>query len=283
MGLDVGIPNVINTAHAAGIPADLVNEVRGGLALGDQGVHPIDMASAFATFAADGKYREPYIVSKVTAADGRVLYEHDANPGEQRIPQQVARNVTEAMLDVAKSSSIPLAGGRAVAAKTGTVQQSGRDNKDAWTVGYTPSLSTAVWVGSDASDAIRDSRNRPIYGRMLPGQMWQEFMNNALKGTPKESFSRFVPMGTPPVDNGAGGQPSTTTTSTPPTSTPNSSNQNGGNGGNSGSNGSSNGNSNRNNSGNSNGNGNGNGSSSGNGGSGGLFGIGGSSGSNSSG
>jgi membrane peptidoglycan carboxypeptidase len=209
MALDTGTQRVIDAAHAAGIPANLLPEARGGIALGDQEVHPIDMASAFATFAADGVYRAPYIVSKVTTADGRVLFEHEEeNPGEQRFPQQVARNVTESMLDVVKSSNIALDGGRPVAAKTGTVQQSdtGRDNKDAWTVGYTPSLSTAVWIGTDTSEPIRDSRNRPIYGRMLPGQIWQEFMNTALKSTPEEEFSDFVPMGTPPSGYGSGEQ-----------------------------------------------------------------------------
>ncbi|MFD1528114.1 transglycosylase domain-containing protein [Pseudonocardia aurantiaca] len=230
MALDTGLRKVIDAAHSVGIPNDVLDRpATGGIALGDQEVHPIDMASAFATFAADGVYRQPYIVSKVTAADGRVLYQHETNEGEQRIPQQVARNVTESMLDVARSSSFPLDGGRAVAAKTGTVQQSdtGSDNKDAWTVGYTPSLSTAVWLGTDTSEAIRDSRNRPIYGRMLPGQMWQEFMNSALQGTPKESFSRFVPMGTPPTGYGSGEQTSgSVATSTPPTSSQDSGNNN---------------------------------------------------------
>ena len=211
MALDVGTRKVIDTAHQAGIPDDLLPESRGGIALGDQEVHPIDMASAFATFAADGARHEPYIVAKVVAADGRVLYEREATAGRSRRSRSsVARNVTEAMLDVAGSSRIALSDGRVVAAKTGTVQHPTirGQNKDAWTVGYTPSISTAVWVGTDLSEPIQNSAGRPIFGRMLPGSIWQEYMNDALRGTPKEQFSKFVPMGeAPAADPALGGPP----------------------------------------------------------------------------
>ena len=101
---------------------------------------------------------------------------------------------------MASSSSIGLSDGRAVAAKTGTTQSikyTGQ-NKDAWTVGYTPSLSTAVWIGTDVSDAIKDASGRPIFGRMVPGSIWKEYMSNALRGTPTEPFSAFTPIGTAP-------------------------------------------------------------------------------------
>jgi membrane peptidoglycan carboxypeptidase len=202
MALDVGPSKVVDVAHEVGIPEDLLPEARGGIALGDQEVHPIDMASAFATLAADGTRHEPYLIKKITAADGRVL--HDAgepDAGRQAVPQQVARNVTEAMLDVASFAGIGL-GDRPVAAKTGTVQLPGSNgqNKDAWTVGFTPQLSTAVWVGTDVSEPIKNAAGRPVYGRMLPGSIWQTFMVDALRGRPVAQFSRFVPMGDPPFN-----------------------------------------------------------------------------------
>jgi len=209
MGLDITPARVIDAAHQAGIPGDLLPERRGGISLGDQEVHPIDMASAYATFAADGERHPPYIVAKVVAADGRVLIDRtddsDAQ-GTQAMSRQVARNVTESMLGVAGSSNIGLADGRTVAVKTGTVQLPGtRDqNKDAWTVGYTPSISTAVWIGSDASDSIRDAGGKPIFGRMVPGSIWKEYMSSALRGTPTEAFSTFVPLGTPPSAENSG-------------------------------------------------------------------------------
>ena len=195
MGIDTGPQRVVDAAHQAGIPSDELPSPTAGISLGDKEVRPIDMASAFATFAADGIRRDAYVVSKVTAADGRVIYDHGTTTGQQAVPQPVARNVTEAMIEVAGSARIAPAG-RVVAGKTGTVQHptlTGQ-NKDAWMVGYTPSVSTAVWVGTDQSDPIKTAAGRPVFGRMLPGSIWQTFMNGAPRG---EQFSPFVPLGTP--------------------------------------------------------------------------------------
>ena len=195
MGIDTGPQRVVDAAHQAGIPSDELPNPTAGISLGDKEVRPVDMASAFATFAADGMRREPYVVAKVTAADGRVIYDHGAATGQQAVPQAVARNVTEAMIQVASSAGIAPSG-RVVAGKTGTVQHPtlNGQNKDAWMVGYTPSVSTAVWVGTDQSDPIKNSAGRPVFGRMLPGSIWQTFMNGAPRG---DQFSPFVPLGTP--------------------------------------------------------------------------------------
>jgi membrane peptidoglycan carboxypeptidase len=200
MGLDVGPQKVAEAAHQAGIPGDLLPNPTGGISLGDREVHPEDMASAYGTFAADGVKREPYLVAKVTASDGRVIFDRGStDTGQQVMDPEVARNVTESMTDVADSSRIGLSGGRPVAAKTGTVQ-SGTEgqNNDAWTVGYTPSVSTAVWVGTDDNSPIKNSSGNPIYGRMLPGSIWQSFMDDVLDGTPVERFSGFEPIGQAP-------------------------------------------------------------------------------------
>jgi membrane peptidoglycan carboxypeptidase len=211
LGIEVGPAKVAQAAHQAGIPADLLPDPSGGIALGDKEVHPVDMASAYATLAAEGIYHEPYIVSRVEAADGEILYEHEESQGRQAIPQQVARNVIEAMLDVAPKKKLDLPG-REVAAKTGTAQLEGSatDNRDAWMVGFTPAVATAVWVGSDLSDPIRNAQNRPIFGSGLPGQIWHEFMQTATEDTPVERFSTFVPIGDPPQD-----ELSTSATSSP--------------------------------------------------------------------
>jgi membrane peptidoglycan carboxypeptidase len=211
LGIQVGPRNVAEAAHQAGIPDDLLDGASGGIALGDKEVHPVDMASAYATFAAEGVYHEPYIVSRVEAADGEVLYENDEPSGRQVMPQQVARNVIEAMLKVAPKKNYDLPG-REVAAKTGTAQLEGSatDNRDAWFVGFTPQVSTAVWVGSDKSDPIRTTQKRPIYGSGLPGEIWHAFMKTATEDLPPARFSRFVPMGEPPTGNDF-----TTSTSSP--------------------------------------------------------------------
>ena len=199
MGIDTGPQRVVDAAHQAGIPETALPDPTAGIALGDKEVRPIDMASAFATFAADGMRREAYVVESVTAADGRVLYDHGTTSGQQAVPQSVARNVTEAMKDVPAGGDIAISRQAAQAGKTGTVQHPtlAGQNKDAWMVGFTPSVSTAVWVGTDTSEPIKNAQGRPVFGRMLPGKIWQSFMNSAAVN-PAERFSPFVPLGTPP-------------------------------------------------------------------------------------
>jgi membrane peptidoglycan carboxypeptidase len=202
LGIQVGPDNVAKAAHQAGIPEDLLPNPTGGIALGDKEVHPIDMASAYATFAAEGVYHEPYIVSRVEAADGEVLYENNGDTGRQVMSQQVARNVIEAMLEVAPKKGYDLPG-RQVAAKTGTAQLEGSatDNRDAWFVGFTRAKATAVWVGSDKSDPIRDVQRRPIFGSGLPGKIWHEFMKTATEDDPPQQFSTFVAIGKAPSND----------------------------------------------------------------------------------
>jgi membrane peptidoglycan carboxypeptidase len=241
IAVQVGATTVAQTAHTAGIPANLLPDPTGGISLGDKPVHVVDMASAYGTFAADGQHYDPYIVAKVTAADGRVLLDRGTSPeaAQAVFPQQLARNVTESMLDVATSSGFALSG-RLAAAKTGTNQLGDtRDNRDAWTVGYTPSLSTAVWVGTDKSDPIRTKSGAVVYGRTLPGPIWQQFMNAALKGAPKDTFSAFEPLGTAAyANNDPSGSSSSYYSSTTPTASPdgngndNGNDNNDGNGGN---------------------------------------------------
>jgi membrane peptidoglycan carboxypeptidase len=106
------------------------------------------------------------------------------------------------MLEVAPKQNVALPG-QQVAAKTGTAQLEGSatENRDAWMVGFTPTVSTAVWVGSDKSDPIRNAQGRPIFGSGLPGQIWHEFMKTATDDAPPERFSQFVPIGDPPQDD----------------------------------------------------------------------------------
>ncbi|MFC9996557.1 transglycosylase domain-containing protein [Nocardia sp. NPDC127526] len=219
---------IANAAHQAGIPEQIpgvpgktLTEEDGpplpSIVLGAYSVRPIDMASAYATLAASGAYRAPYFVQKVITGDGRVLLDREADPqpSEQRITPAVADTVTQAMLPIAAYSGKPLGGGRASAAKTGTTQlgETG-DNKDAWMVGFTPSLSTAVWVGTEQSQPIRTARGGAVYGSGLPADIWKQTMDGALEGTPAEAFPNPEPIpGSPPsnanwdiLNPGPGGQ-----------------------------------------------------------------------------
>jgi membrane peptidoglycan carboxypeptidase len=207
-----GPEDVANAAHQAGIADSfpgvshtLSEDGKGGppnngIVLGQYQTRVIDMASAYATLAASGVYHRPHFVQKVVNSEGRVLFDatNSDNSGEQRIDKGVADNVTSAMQPIAAySRGHALAGGRPSAAKTGTTQLGDTDaNKDAWMVGYTPSLSTAVWVGSVANNApLVNTYGSPVYGSGLPSDIWKATMDGALKGTTVESFPKPTQIG----------------------------------------------------------------------------------------
>lgn len=204
MDLDGRAQAVADAAHAAGVAESFGNvqktlqepngNVEGGVVLGQYPSRVIDMASAYATLAASGIYREPYFIQKVETSSGEVLYEHQQNKGKRVFPAKVADNVTSALEPVASYSngnglSDPNLGSRPSAAKTGTAQLGDTgENKDAWMVGYTPQLSTAVWVGTDRGTALTNYGGSPVYGSGLPAQIWRRAMNNALDGAPIQEF-----------------------------------------------------------------------------------------------
>lgn len=202
-----GPQKIADMAHRLGIPDQIpgvgktLTEPGGkgpnnGIVLGQYQTRPLDMASAYATLAASGIYHKPYFVSKVVSANGDVLLDRAADAGERRVSAVVADNVTDAMKPIAQSSrNHGLAGGRDSAAKTGTAQLGDtKDNKDAWMVGYTPSLSTAVWMGTDKGEPLRTSAGALIYGSGLPSDIWKATMDGALKGTPNEKFPKPGPI-----------------------------------------------------------------------------------------
>ncbi|KUH68098.1 penicillin-binding protein [Mycolicibacterium novocastrense] len=234
-----GPQDVADAAHQAGIAESfpgvehtLSEDGQGGppnngIVLGQYQSRVIDMASAYATLAASGVYHKPHFVQKVVNSEGEVLFDasQQDNSGEQRIEKKVADNVTSAMQPIAAySNGHALAGGRPSAAKTGTNQLGDTDsNRDAWMVGYTPSLSTAVWVGTtEGTKPLENQWGSPIYGSGLPSDIWKTTMDGALEDTDNESFPKpeeiggyaGVPQAPPP--------PSTTappTEVTPPSQT----------------------------------------------------------------
>jgi membrane peptidoglycan carboxypeptidase len=158
------------------------------IGIGEYEMRPIDQAVGFATLANGGVHHAAHFVSRVTDTEGAVLLENGADPGEQVMSADVANDTTFALEGVAQHSRRALDDGREVAAKTGTQGIDADDNSDAWMVGYTPSLSTAVWMGSDGYEPIRNSDEAIIYGAGLPGAIWQQFMDTVLAGTPEEDL-----------------------------------------------------------------------------------------------
>ncbi|AZG46701.1 transglycosylase domain-containing protein [Gordonia insulae] len=214
---------VADAAHKAGVAESFGDiqqtlqekngGIEGGVVLGQYPSRVLDMASAYATLAASGVYRAPFFVQKVETSSGDVLFDRQPEQGERRIPAKVADNVTAALEPIAgysngNSLSDPTLGSRPSAAKTGTAQLGDTgQNKDAWMVGYTPQLSTAVWVGTDRGTALTNYSGSSIYGSGLPAQIWKATMDGALEGKPIQQFPEpqsvggqaGVPYEPPPV------------------------------------------------------------------------------------
>ena len=200
--LENGPQDTADMAHKAGIakkipglPDETLTEGGEppfeGVVLGQYPVRVLDMATGLSTFANEGMYHKPHFVKKVIAADGEVLLDNSEMEGEQRVNKDVANNLISAMEPIAGASrNHALAGGRASAAKSGTAQllDTG-NNKDAWFIGATPSLSTAVWMGTDENVPLYSGGSGgSMFGAMDPADIWKSIMDSSLAGTEYESF-----------------------------------------------------------------------------------------------
>jgi penicillin-binding protein 1A len=143
------------------------------------------MTSVYGVFANDG-IRNPYqSILSVQDNTGKVLEQFEAN-GKQLISQNSTRILSDILSD--NTARTPTFGansvlnipGRDVAVKTGTTN----DNKDAWTIGYTPSVAVGVWVGNNDNVPMKKG------GAALAGPIWNAVMTEALKNLPNESFPK---------------------------------------------------------------------------------------------
>ncbi|MFI5714775.1 transglycosylase domain-containing protein [Nocardia sp. NPDC051750] len=221
LAMNNGPKAIADAAHQAGIPLEIPGvpgqsltemgaDPMPSIVLGTYLVRPLDMASAYATIAGEGRYHEPYFVQRVVRGDGRVLLDRSPDPeqqtgeqprpAEQRIPPEIAARAAAAMLPIADYSNGHGLSGRPSAAKTGTTQLGDTgQNKDAWMVGFTPSLSTAVWVGTELNLPIVTAGGGPVYGSGFPSDIWKETMDGALVDTPVEQIGNPPPGGPAPA------------------------------------------------------------------------------------
>ncbi len=181
----VGVEKIVANAENMGITTlvnnGTYNDANLAMSLGGltKGVNPLEMAAAYAVFANNGTYVKPYAISKIVDRDGKLIYEHKAFKRDAVKPRD-AYLVTNMLQDVLVWGTGGGGGiGRPAAGKTGTTD----GYIDAWFVGYTPNLSTAVWVGDDNNKFIQR-----MYGSGAPLDIWQSFMINALRNSPAPSF-----------------------------------------------------------------------------------------------
>lgn len=190
-----GIDRVLDLAEALGYTT-LGDRSRYGLALvlGGGEVKLIEHAAAFGTFANDGVRMPTTAILKVEDASGRVLEEWTQGEGTRVLDEQFARQITNVLSDndarayVFGARNYLTLPGRAAAGKTGTTN----DFRDAWMVGYTPSLVTGVWTGNNDNSEMR----RGADGSKIAAPIWQAYMSGALKGTPAEGFKAPEPVKT---------------------------------------------------------------------------------------
>lgn len=181
---EVGVNKIITNAEKMGITtlvdSGKYNDTNLAMALGglSKGVSPIEMASAYGVLATNGVYCRPYALIKIVDREGKVLFEQKSS-SKQVVDAKAAYLTTNMLEDVLVSGTAGGMGiGRPAAGKTGTTDT----NIDAWFVGYTPNLSTAVWVGDDNNQSIH------MYGSGAPLSIWHDFMVNALAATPARNF-----------------------------------------------------------------------------------------------
>lgn len=183
---EVGVDKIIANAEKMGIStmveSGAYSDANLAMALGglSKGVNPLEMAAAYGVLATNGMYCKPIALLKIVDREGKVLYEAKKSEAKRVIDAEAAYLTTNMMQDVFVSGTASGMGiGRQAAGKTGTTDT----YIDAWFVGYTPNLSTAVWVGDD--------NNKPMnymYGSGAPLSIWHDFMVNALASAPAASF-----------------------------------------------------------------------------------------------
>lgn len=172
LGQIVGLDNVAETARAMGITTPLDPRAL-SMPIGAFEVHPIEMAGAAAVIATGGVRHEPYFIERVDDRNGDVLWEHQDEP-ERVLSEQtacMAGQILEANVQGGTGTAAQLPD-RPAAGKTGTAQSFG----DAWFVGFTPQLATAVWMGNaEARVPMTGVGGRNVTGGSYPAQIWQTF------------------------------------------------------------------------------------------------------------
>jgi len=181
-----GVENVINLMSSMGY-STITPETQCGLSLvlGGCEVKLLDHVGAFTAFARDGERAETAAILKVEDKNGKVLEEF--KPKKYKVLEKnTARQINSILSDdearawVFGGGSLLTLPGRPVCAKTGTTN----DNNDAWTIGYTPSVVTGVWVGNSDGTDMKSGAT----GASVAAPIWNAYMRKALEGTPVEYF-----------------------------------------------------------------------------------------------
>ncbi|GAA4425613.1 hypothetical protein GCM10023169_23430 [Georgenia halophila] len=202
LNVEVGPQKTVEVAHRAGLPKDTAGlDPTPSNVLGPASPHPIDMARAYATFAAQGVRHDTHIVSEVRDATDNTIYTAETE-GERVFEQQVMADTTYAMSQVVERGTGVTASeiGRPAAGKTG----SSNAYRSAWFSGFVPQLSTTVAMFQTGEGGLEDELDgfggvSTISGSTFPTQIWRDYMAVATEGMPIKEFPpRSEPVWSPP-------------------------------------------------------------------------------------
>lgn len=183
VAMKYGPEKIVKLAKKFGITTLVDDDENAVIALGGltHGVTPLEMAGAYGGIANMGKFNKPTPIIKILDRNGKVLYEHKANP-TQVVKPETAYMMISMMEDVmTRGTGRGAAINRPCAGKSGTTS----DYHDAWFVGFTPDLACAVWIGDDNNDSLGG-----MTGGGEPATLWRTFMSNALADTPASDFDK---------------------------------------------------------------------------------------------
>ncbi len=182
LGDEVGFSAVANMARRFGITTPI--NTHPSMVLGSAEVRVIDMTAAFAAVSRKGVSVQPYGITKVTTADGRLLYQRPASNGQVLVDNWVAAGITD-LLQTAVNTGTGKAAqiGRPVAGKTGTTSS----NKDGWFLGFSSGLTTGVWMGRDDARPVGG-----LQGGRAPAKAFADYMRVAVARRPVEAFDTEV-------------------------------------------------------------------------------------------
>jgi len=176
---------VVSTAHRLGIESELDEHL--SLALGAAEVSPLEMATAYATIASQGVRHRSYYIKEIRSLNDELLEE--TIPRNQRVADSQTCfqliDMMRAVLQHGTAASVRRMGfSRPAAGKTGTSS----DHRDAWFVGFTPELVTAVWVGFDDNRPLRTAKKVGLTGDRAAAPIWTLFMQRILAAEPYQEF-----------------------------------------------------------------------------------------------
>lgn len=206
----VGIKNMLATAYNMGISTfaptdDNVNRFGLSLTLGGGDVRPLELAAAYTAFANQGFKSDPIAILKITDPNGKVLFEQKGVSKKRVLSSEAAFIISHILLDnnarliTFGSNSYLNIAGLTIAVKTGTTD----DKRDNWTIGWTPNILVATWVGNNDNSPMGDVAS----GVTGAAPIWRRIILEVLKGKPSENFIKPDNVIAVTIDSLGGGLP----------------------------------------------------------------------------